>query len=661
MLQHAHNPVMWRPWNPQTWEKAIQENKLVIVSIGYSTCHWCHVMEHESFEDEQTALLMNQYFICIKVDREERPDIDMVYMDACQLTTGRGGWPLNAICLPNMKPIFAGTYFPRDQWNSILLQLSQMHANTPDKLVEQATKIENGLKQMSLIEFQNKPKIKRSDLETMALKCEADFDLDHGGLKRNQKFPMPAVFEYLYDEYLISGQKSILEFANFTLLKMANGGIYDHVRGGFYRYTVDPYWFAPHFEKMLYDNSQLISLYARAFSITNADFYKTVVEETIEFALRELKSPEGGYYSALDADSSGEEGAYYVFSWSELKDNLSPDLLDLAVLVYNVKEHGNWEHGRNILSKAMSPLQLIEATKMDFQTLNVQLKKIKQALFDIQAKRERPGLDNKFICSWNAMMLAALAHAGRYLQNEVYVNQAQQLATWMLEHFIPNEGGLKRTAFGNNIEAFSEDYATFILGLIALYEADGDSQWLDAADKFAAFAIENHYDHEKQLFAFTSVKSPQIIVRKFDITDDVIPSANAILAIALQKLGILNHKMAYFDMGKGMITSVREQVLNAPIWHSCWAKAAQSEALGLLQISLNERLPSAEMNQLQQVLPSWATLAVLPQSDSKVPAVALKEKMTDNRPIHICLDMTCFEPVSQLDQALEIIEDVLLP
>lgn len=651
LLQHAHNPVDWQPWGPEAWQEAADRQVPVIVSIGYSTCHWCHVMEHECFEDTAVAEIMNSLFVCIKVDREEHLDVDGVYMDACQLITGRGGWPLNVVCLPDKRPFFAGTYFPKDRWTDVLQQLSSLWKQDPEKLLDYAQRIESGLQQMNLLEYPPSEAITRKDLQEMMDTMQAEFDTEFGGLKRNQKFPLPAVYEMLLDLHLTTGDKDIKDFLNFTLIKMANGGIYDHLRGGFYRYTVDPYWFVPHFEKMLYDNAQLISLYARACSLTGAEIYRTVVIDSIACMQREMRDNSGGYYAALDADSEGIEGKFYIFTAAELQSILQPEAYDLVKQVYDIREEGNWEHGYNVLSKALSPLQLLEKTGLDVHRFNQLLGAAHASMRQLQDQRPRPSLDNKKICSWNGLMLRALALAGTHLDLPEYVKEAQELASWMLQHF-KEEGKLLRIA-GSQTRAYAEDYACFIQGLIALYEADGNGQWIEVATGLADELITNHLDREKGLFQ-TSADS-QLLVNKVEITDDVIPSDNAMMAISLQKLGILQERADLLALGKEMLPRVRSQVKTSPVWHAVWAQSAMAEAIGLLQLGIIGPESAKQLKEMRNVLPSWTVLA---REHSNMPPF-VAHKATGPAGLYLCLDQACFEPVSESYQAEEILEDVL--
>ncbi|HHH54668.1 MAG TPA: thioredoxin domain-containing protein, partial [Bacteroidetes bacterium] len=359
LLQHAHNPVNWRPWKPETLEEAIKENKLLIISVGYAACHWCHVMEHESFEDTTVAKIMNDNFICIKIDREERPDVDQVYMTAVQLMTGRGGWPMNVIALPDGRPVWGGTYFPKERWIAALKQLSEMWDKEPEKLIDYAAGLTSKVKQADIVQLNNDEiNFTTYFLRQSIEKWERNFDNRYGGTKQAPKFPLPNNYEFLLRYSIQSGDNDIRKFVELTLDKMAYGGIYDHIGGGFARYSTDEKWHIPHFEKMLYDNGQLVSLYSNAYSLTKKELYKEVVYETLEFVKRELTGDNGIFYSSLDADSDNkhghlEEGAYYVWTIDELKSILGGDF-ELFKEYYNINNYGKWENGNFVLIRDMS-------------------------------------------------------------------------------------------------------------------------------------------------------------------------------------------------------------------------------------------------------------------------------------------------------------------
>lgn len=658
LLQHAHNPVNWREWNESAWEDAKRQNKPVIVSIGYSACHWCHVMEHESFEDEETAELMNKWFINIKVDREERPDVDMVYMDACQIMTGKGGWPLNVICLPDGRPIYAGTYFPRESWQQILLQIYTLWTSDIQKAYEYADKVSQGMQQLSLIETLPSEKFSRQQLHEMVENMEQGWDFENGGQNRAPKFPMTNNYQFLLDYYLLSQNKQILDFINLTLLKMRNGGIYDQIRGGFCRYSTDAVWLAPHFEKMLYDNAQLIGLYARAAAITKAPIYEEVVKQSIDFCNRELRDSSGAFYSALDADSEGIEGRFYVFTYSELKELLTPEELTLASIVFNAKEDGNWEHSYNIIHQAKAPLQAIEAAGITADEYVRTIESIRSKLFQAQEKRERPGLDNKILTAWNALMVKGLCEAGLYLNKQEWINQAEELSEWIWNS-VQCEGQLWRVYVKNaaSIPAFAEDYAALADAYNTLFECTGNSIWANRAKLLIQTLIRDFYDYESGLFYFTSKTGEQLAVRKMDISDDVISSANSILSIAMHKNAIYHSNTTISEMAQNMIKSARQQIIKYPAWYSTWAQAAQAEAIGMIQVECTGPNAMKNARNIKRDLPSWALVAASDGNDS---LEFMKNKTKENQDlIYICIGETCMQPVNSIEQAMEILEDFL--
>ena len=416
LLQHAHNPVNWKAWNPETLELAKKENKLIIVSIGYSSCHWCHVMEHESFEDEEVAAIMNEHFISIKIDREERPDIDQVYMNAVQLLTGRGGWPLNCITLPDGRPIWGGTYFPKENWKSALNQISKVYAETPEKAIEYAEKLTEGVKKSDLVTINTKEaKFTLNDLQLAVSNWKQRIDFDLGGNKSAPKFPMPNNYQFLLRYAIQSGDQEILNFVNTSLTKMAQGGIYDQIGGGFARYSTDVKWHVPHFEKMLYDNGQLVSLYAEAYQATKNNLYKKTVFQTLEFIERELMDEEGVFYSSLDADSTTktgelEEGAFYVWTEADLKSILDTDY-ELFSAYYNINNYGYWEHDNYVLIKNETDEAFAKNHSISINALDKKVTSWQKLLLKERAKKDQPRLDDKSLTSWNALMLKGYVDA----------------------------------------------------------------------------------------------------------------------------------------------------------------------------------------------------------------------------------------------------------
>lgn len=643
LQQHAYNPVEWQPWGDNAWGQAKSQNKLVLVSIGYSTCHWCHVMEKESFEDHQTAEIMNLSLVNIKVDREERPDIDMVYMDACQLMTGRGGWPLNVICLPDGRPIYAGTYFQKPQWQQIVLQLSTQYQSDPDKFLEYAEKFMEELNKMNaqpkaLGDLQFSKKL----VAEIFAKYSEDIDWEEGAKKRAPKFPVPIQFEYTFDYHLASNDPTAKDYLQLSLLKMANGGIYDHIRGGFYRYSTDAKWFAPHFEKMLYDNAQLIALYSRAFSWSQADIFKQVAEQTIDFCIRELKNELGGFYSGLDADSDGIEGRYYTFTSQELIEILNDKELEWLTLWSNIQTDGNWEHNLNIIHVSKAPLQVLEDMKISAEEYHALKYSVLGKLFNAQAGRNRPSLDYKIIASWNGLMLKGLSVAGRHLNNS-YLQYAIELGKWIMNTLI-KEGRVYRIhAQGETYtEGFLEDYAALAQGYIELYKATLDTHWFDLAKNLADKAIELFYDKDQGTFSFTSSEAENLIIKKSDSTDDVIPGSNTLMAEVLYFLFTHTSNLEYKGIFDTLIKPMAQHIEKFPGWYSGWARLHNMLTFGDAHVIVRGNLPAPENAQLIHY-PSW---------------LSITKENSGQEGYYICSGDRCFEPVQSWEQAEELLDEI---
>lgn len=658
LLQHAHNPVNWEEWHPELWEQAKQKDRLVLISIGYSACHWCHVMERESFEDEQTAALMNSIFINVKVDREERPDVDMVYMDACQLMTGRGGWPLNVICLPDGRPVYAGTYFPNENWQQAILQLQALWQTDKAKADEYAKKVFQGISQMNAVHLEPSQTFSKSSIGALYQQLSEGFDWEEGGANRVPKFPLPNQYEWLLDYHLQTSDEEAKDFVNLSLLKMANGGIYDHLRGGFCRYSTDGHWFAPHFEKMLYDNAQLVSLYSRAFGITDAPLYREIVQDTLRFCYTELSNGVA-YYSALDADSEGIEGRYYVFTHQELAQCLNEEELTFAETLFSCTETGNWEHGYNILFRKLAPLQVLQTLNIDVTSFTVLLKTVKSKLLAFQQQRPRPGLDYKIITAWNGLMLKALSDAGTYLNEKNYIEQAETLANWMTAE-LWQDGQLYRIYSLNkkSVKGFLEDYACFAEGLLALFSATGKEEYATLAMELTEAAIKRFRDPETGIFYFSPNDGEALLLRKTDLGDDVINSASSVMAHVLCKLGTIYQRAGMMRMGYQMLDAARTQLKAHPGWYSNWGRLALAESTGFIQISCTGPGASNAARQLLRTTPAHAQIS-FSEATSALPQ--FQSKIGDSLKIFICLGETCLEPVNSVEQAVEIIQDLTGP
>ena len=563
LLQHAHNPVNWHPWNDETLEKAKQENKLILVSIGYSACHWCHVMEHESFEDEHAARLMNDHFICIKVDREERPDVDQIYMLAVQLMTGRGGWPLNCITLPDGRPIYGGTYFPKQQWMNILLNIADVFVNDKEKAIEYASRLTEGVRLAELVKVKEMQNDFSADtLHTCYINWKSRLDNIEGGPSGAPKFPLPNNYQFLlrYAFSFPDKKEEVLKHVDLTLTKMAFGGIYDQMGGGFSRYSVDHYWKVPHFEKMLYDNAQLVTLYSEAFQATNNPLYKQIVYETLAFVERELTSPEGGFYSALDADSEGVEGKYYVWQKEELQQILK-DKYNLFADYFNVNDIGFWEHDNYILLRNESDEKLAKKHNITVEELQKTITEIKKELLAIREKRIHPGLDNKILISWNALMLKAYIDAYSVFEERHFMDVAVKNVEFIFTNAEIKGNQLSHLA-GKNINGFLEDYSFLIEALIALYETTFDETYLTKANDLMMYCINHFMDKDSGMFYFTSDEDKALLSRKMELTDNVIPASNSSIAKSLFRLGHHFENEEYILMSRKMLNNVLNEFEN---------------------------------------------------------------------------------------------------
>jgi len=574
LLQHAYNPVDWHPWGEKALKKAKDENKLLLVSVGYAACHWCHVMEHESFEDSTVAALMNEHFVNIKVDREERPDIDDIYMTACQMTNQRGcGWPLNCFALPNGQPVWAGTYFPKDKWKEILNFFQKAYKEDPAKLEKDAENLTNGIKSIDVIKpAEGEINATEEFLQKLTRQFTSGMDMIEGGRQGAPKFPMPNGLMYLLRAQQNLNDPMAKKAAFVTLEKMAMGGIYDQLGGGFARYSVDDVWLAPHFEKMLYDNGQLLSAYSEAYKISPSSYFEDIIDETIAFMQRELMSDEGGFYSSLDADSEGEEGKFYVWTNDEI-DQLIPEGQGRKWFkdYYNIKKNGNWEHGKNILHIKAPMTKLKDYQK---EVTEDAIEQIKETLFKARSQRVRPGLDDKILCSWNALGLKGLIDAYAATGKSSYLDLALKNAHFIVKTFIQEDHRLQRNFKDGKtaINAFLDDYALTADAFIALYQVTFDEGWLQEANALITYVNDHFYDKESGFYFYTSDIDPALIARKKELSDNVIPGSNSVTARVLYKLGILYDNNKYQEKASKMMASIEAHSLSGgqPSYYSNW-------------------------------------------------------------------------------------------
>ena len=653
LLQHAHNPVDWFPWGDEAFNKAKAENKLVLVSIGYSSCHWCHVMEHESFEDDSVAKLMNDRFVCIKVDREERPDIDQVYMSAVQLMTGKGGWPLNCFTLPDGRPMYGGTYFPKEQWTQVLQQLADTWKNDPEKVKEYAGKLHAGVQQSELVTLNTAaPDFTRKDVDKLAEGFAKHFDNAWGGPDRAPKFPLPNNYEFLLRYAKATGDKAIATQVKLTLEKMAEGGIFDQVGGGFARYSTDVRWKAPHFEKMLYDNAQLISLYSHAYQAFHEEAYRDIVERTIAWAEREMRSSDGAFYSALDADSEGEEGRYYVWTKEELAAALGDDTA-FATDYYNVGGDGLWEHGRNILLRNESDAEFADRKGMTFGEVRTTVERVDSKLLAAREKRVHPGLDDKALTSWNAIMVTALCDAYDAFGDSAHLQQAEQTMHLMLTKCRRPDGGLwhSYTKGKAAINGYLEDYSFTIEALTTLYQTTFDEAWLKEAHSLAEYAITHFHDGKSGMFWFTSDIDPPLITRRMEVNDNVIPASNSSMAKALFTLGHLYDDQRMLDISKQQLNNVQDAMADYPSGYSNWALLLMDHTHPWYEIAITGPEALERRREFSaHYIPGRVFLGGMGKSDLPL----LEDKfMGDATTIFVCENKVCQLPTATVAQALE--------
>lgn len=652
LLQHAYNPVEWQEWNPATLEKARLENKLIVVSIGYSSCHWCHVMEHESFESYEVAEVMNTHFICVKVDREERPDIDQIYMLAVQLMNGNGGWPLNAICLPDQRPIYGGTYFRKEDWINILLNVADLWKKEPEKAIDYAKRLTDGIHQSEkLVQHSSKADFNKTHLAEIIEPWKRHFDMNEGGYNRAPKFPLPNNWSFMLRYSHLMEDEATAISAMLTLEKMAFGGIYDQIGGGFARYSVDDRWHVPHFEKMLYDNAQLISLYTEAYQYLKIPLYKVVVVETIEWLQREMTSPEGLFYAALDADSEGVEGKFYIWDYEEFAAVIGDDATLLAAY-FNVTTTGNWEEEQsNILQRKFTDEEFAEMHNLEIKVLQEKVKNAKANLLVKRTKRIRPGLDDKCLVAWNAMTIKSLAEASSVFGNSEYYESAKRAALFILSNLSDDKGGLRRNYKGGkaSITAFLDDYAFFIEALIALYEADFDEIWLLHARKLTDYVIVHFDDNNSAMFFYTSSSSEALIARKHEIMDNVISASNSVMAQNLQKLGLFFDDDSYLSRAVAMLSSVLPSIKTYGSAYSNWSIQLLNEVFGINEIAIVGTDIQPEKARLHKIfIPNKITLG---GATGELPL--LKNKHSEDTKIYVCRNKVCQLPVNTVAEALK--------
>lgn len=659
LLQHAYNPVDWNEWNFEILKKAKKDNRLLVISIGYAACHWCHVMEHESFEKEEVAEWMNSFYYNIKVDREERPDIDAVYMNAAQLTTGRGGWPLNVIALPDGRPIFAGTYFPKENWIRILEHFAGVWKKNETELIEVAGKIEEGLQVMENNHFsqhlnaqevldQNLPKL-------IAENIFSQLDLEKGGLDKAPKFPMPCIFDFLLNYNYYEKDDRIKNAIHATLINMLEGGIYDQIGGGFARYSVDEYWFVPHFEKMMYDNGQLISLYTKAFALTGVKEYRRIADESIEWIIREMTSSEHLFYSSLDADSEGVEGKFYCFSKEEIH-RFVPLHPEVFCEYYSIEEKGNWEHS-NILYVGSSVSELSKKYDLPEDTIRNIISVGKESLLNARKDRIRPGLDDKALTSWNAITVTGFERAFQLSEH----SRGHAYATASINFILSNmkqPNGLFYRNYKNgtaSIPGFLDDQVFMIEALIEMYRSNFDEKYLLEAKNLMDLCIQQYFDEKTNSFFYTTKDQEQPVLRTKEVMDNVIPSANSAMANMLFILGTYFDNEEWINLSKNLCLLVKDKAVKYGPYFSHWANAVLLHTKGVVEVAITGDIDSkvVDLYKIPGVILMKKT-----QENSSIPL--LKDKpLSSGMKIYICKDKTCGLPVNTVAAAINEINQLI--
>uniref|UniRef100_A0A7V2ZM20 Thioredoxin domain-containing protein n=1 Tax=Ignavibacterium album TaxID=591197 RepID=A0A7V2ZM20_9BACT len=576
LLQHAYNPVDWYPWCDEAFEKAKKEDKPIFLSIGYSTCHWCHVMEKESFEDEEIAKLMNETFVSIKVDREERPDIDGVYMSVCQMITGSGGWPLTIVMTPDKKPFFTGTYFPkynrfgRIGMLELIPKLNDIWKNRKEEVLKSAEEITQALNQVSF-KYADEV-IDESIFEKAFDEYTRRFDSEYGGFGNAPKFPTPHNLLFLLRYYKRTKDLKALAIVEKTLTEMRKGGIYDHVGFGFARYSTDRYWLVPHFEKMLYDNALLLMAYSEAYQITKNKFYKSTAEEIIEYVLRDMTHPEGGFYSAEDADSEGEEGKFYLWTEVEIRQLLPSDEADFIIKIFNVETNGNWydeargiRTGNNILHLKKTYKELAEEFSISENEFTGKLESIRKKMFEWREKRIHPHKDDKILTDWNSLMISALVKASLALSKKEFLEAALSADSFIKKYLYKDEKLLHRFREGESaIDGNLDDYAFFIQSQLDLFEATSEPQYLDYASKMNEILYAKFLDKNSGGYFFTSTDSEQLIVRQKEIYDGAIPSGNSVQLLNLARLYKITGESKFNELFEIQIKAFAAEIKKMP-------------------------------------------------------------------------------------------------
>ena len=651
LKQHADNPVDWYEWGEEALTKARVENKPLIISVGYAACHWCHVMAHESFSDESIAEFMNDHFVCIKIDREERPDIDRIYMEAAQLISGRGGWPLNAFALPDGRPFHAGTYFPPDQWTDALNQLSHLFQTSYPRILHAAEALTQGIRANTLPEIVNPQPFTREEYRKAFENQVRSIDFKLGGYNGAPKFMLPIGFEFLLQYHYLTGDQQALYGVTITLDAMARGGIYDQIGGGFARYSTDQFWKVPHFEKMLYDNGQLISLYAHAYQLTKRSLYAEIVEQTITFTERELRHPEGGFYASIDADSEHEEGKFYVWTKEEMKAVLDPESATTILDFYQITSRGNWEGGKNILYYNSDKENFAVKNGISAKEFNQTLSQSNKKLLENRNLRIRPATDEKILTCWNALMLSGYVNAFKAFGKVDYLDGAIQTARFLEKYMLTNDGLLYRVFKDGkvSINGFLDDYSLLAEAFISLYEITFDIHWIKQSELLTAQMWNHFRDEEHNLFFYTSDQSELLIARKHETSDNVICASNSVLAHVLYKLGLLTSNAEYSEMAIQMTLNFRDEIIRHGPYYANWGMLLGKLTYPSYEIAILGEKALEQAGKIQrEYLPTSLFAGGLTEN-----LPVLENRIINNQTvIYVCEEKVCNIPVYSAENAL---------
>ena len=664
LLQHAENPVAWFPWGEEALALAREQDKPILLSIGYAACHWCHVMAHESFENEATAALMNRYFVNIKVDREERPDIDSIYMGAIQALNGQGGWPLTAFLTPEGKPFYGGTYYPpvprygMPSFTQVLESVANAWQTRREEIENSASGIADHLSQTAGAASAQAGQAANEALFDQAVQVIlGQFDSEEGGFSRAPKFPPSMTIEFLLRMAVQREDKMARDMAVFTLDKMAKSGMCDQLGGGFARYATDHKWLVPHFEKMLYDNALLARAYLHAYQVTGNALYRRIVEETLDFVAREMRHEAGGFYSSYDADSEGIEGKFYVWQANEIREVLGKDA-DLFMARYGVSDKGNWE-GQNILHIAAEVPELAERFGLSEEEIDGRLAAAKERLYAVRAKRVWPGLDDKVLTAWNGLMLAAFAEAGRVLVRADYVQIAEENATFLAEQMRTENGRLLRTWKAGSrakYNGYLEDYAYLADGLLALYQTTFDPRWFAWAEELVQQMLDHFWDAEDGGFFDTSDDHEALLYRPKDIQDNATPSGSAMAAQVLLKISLYTGEGSYWDMAQEMLNGVTAYMARFPTGFAHWLNAAAFTMGDPREVAVVGLVQDADTKELLAVLnqgfrPNLVVAAG--ESAEGVPLLAERPQVDGKATAYVCRRFVCKRPVTDAQSLLD--------